>query len=73
MGAEGGDISSMDFAIVVGMAEDVIDPMRLDAKCRHHNLIPSLPREEASRWARRAILKGAPQSFPLSLSKAGKQ
>lgn len=73
MGAEGGDISSMDFAIVVGMTEDVIDLMGLDVKCRCHNLIPSLPQGEASLCARCNILKGAQQTFPLSFSKAGKQ
>lgn len=43
MGAEGGDISSMDFAIAVGTTEDVIDLMRLDVKRHCHDLIPSLP------------------------------
>lgn len=73
MGAEGGDLSSMDFAIVVAMTEDVIDLMRLDVKCHCHNLIPSLPLGKSSRCTWCGILKGAPQTFPLSLSKAGKQ
>jgi len=73
MGAEGGVISSMDFAIVVGLMEDVMDLMRLDVKQHCHNPIPSLPQGEVSLSSWCSTLKGAPQTFPLSLSKARKQ
>lgn len=41
MGAEDGDVCSMDFIIVAGMTGDVIDLI----KAGWHNPVPSLPRE----------------------------
>lgn len=40
MGAEGGDISRMGFAIIVGMTEDVVDVMGLGLKCCCYNPTP---------------------------------
>lgn len=42
MGVEGGDISRIDFAIVVGITEDVIDLIDLGLKCCCYNSAPCL-------------------------------
>lgn len=72
MGEEGGDISSMDFAIVVEMTEDVRKLMRLDVKCSCHNLIPPLPRLKVH-VALDAVYGKVHCKLFLFLYKAGKQ
>lgn len=67
MGAEGGDISRMGFAIIVGMTEDVVDLMGLGLKCCCYNPTP-VSLGESFACARCDVFIGALQTFPLSLS-----
>jgi len=67
MGVEGGDISRIEFAIVVGMTEDVIDLIGLGLKYCCYNPAPCLM-EEVSLCARCGVFVGALQTFPLCLS-----